>query len=68
VLVIARLAGADPGAFEIVSDDCTGAWLDVLDTCTVEVKPRSRSARTREAVLRVEASPTDFVEVPLRRN
>lgn len=68
VLVIARLDGADPGWFEIVSDDCTGEWLDVLDTCTVEVKPRSSTARTRAAVLRVEASPTDFVEVPLRRN
>lgn len=67
-LTIVFLAGTDPGWFELVSDDCTGAWLDVLDTCTVEVRPRSNTTRTREAVLRVETSPTDFVEVPLRRN
>lgn len=71
VPVTVLVTGRDDEWFDIVEGSgttCTGAWLDVGGSCTVEVRAASWwTLDERTAELRVEASPAELLEIPLRR-
>jgi hypothetical protein len=49
----AEIAGADPGAFDITADGCSGSTLTVGSTCSVDVKATPNRNRVLNAKLRI---------------